>query len=326
MSTQHCRRLSAPRLCRLRGVSLIEISVTLFLVSMVALAAWAMLSTSRANAALMNAQVEIAERARFSRALFEQLISQSGYLDQDLAASQSGLGPSADYRPVLGADNQSVASGASQPSASAPHGSDVITLRYIPALYLPGANARTSDGSMSHCDGVRLRDRTPQMAEKGAGSRLFITTKDGGSLTCQTTGTITGSGAGATGGADFGNTQEALLSGVEAMQILYGINDGADPNVIDTATATFRYLSASEVSDWKKVRSLRIGLVLRSDTPVPAASALAPTALCPLGKGNCTGLNTPSFTPPTDGYLRRTITFTVRLRNNMYLSAPPTAG
>ena len=50
---------------------------------------------------------------------------------------------------------------------------------------------------------------------------------------------------------------EELISGVENMQILYGVNDGTNRRVID-------YLPADQVSDWDSVGSVRLTLLLRS--------------------------------------------------------------
>lgn len=51
--------------------------------------------------------------------------------------------------------------------------------------------------------------------------------------------------------------QESLVEGIEQMQFEYGVDDNQD-NLVD------RYLVASKVSDWQKVLSVRIYLLVRS--------------------------------------------------------------
>jgi len=58
-----------------------------------------------------------------------------------------------------------------------------------------------------------------------------------------------------------GNKRE-LVSGVEDMQIRYGVVNQKDDSYITD------YVTAAQVADWKKVRAIEIALLLRSELPV----------------------------------------------------------
>ncbi len=102
------------------------------------------------------------------------------------------------------------------------------------------------------------------------------------------------------------STKEPLVSGIEAMQVLYGVNDDSD----DYAN---RYISADQVNAegvWDKVVSLRIGLVVSSgEFKIPqSARKLMPT-------GTQLPVLDQTFTIADDSRLYRTITTTIPLRN-----------
>ena len=109
------------------------------------------------------------------------------------------------------------------------------------------------------------------------------------------------------------------MRGVEMLQFMYGVDTGTD-------TFVDKWLNAAEVSptasttpiaDWAKVKSVRVGMILRSPNRVTVAAGTT-TTMAPLGS-NFSQSNS-SF-PDTlvvnnsDGRLRRVVTFTVNLRN-----------
>jgi len=102
------------------------------------------------------------------------------------------------------------------------------------------------------------------------------------------------------------STKEPLVSGIEWMQVLYGVNDDGDdyPN---------RYIPASQVNSegvWDNVVSLRIGLVVSSgEFTIPqSARKIMPT-------GTQLPVLDQTFTIADDSRLYRTITTTIPLRN-----------
>ena len=141
---------------------------------------------------------------------------------------------------------------------------------------------------------------------------------------------------------DGGGSAETqpLINGVENFQVLYGVDGIGPANAALPAASTAdsvvdRYLRADQltVSDdafttanWQRVRSIRIGMVLRG----PPGSAVDNTAQTyyPLGTAKASGsgavgsmfadaTNDPGteFKPSADGRLRHVVTFTIHLRN-----------
>lgn len=109
----------------------------------------------------------------------------------------------------------------------------------------------------------------------------------------------------ATVGGEAANEVEELVSGVEDMEIVYGVDTDATPdNLVN------RYYSANEITAdlattgsylaWDRVLTARVTLILRSNTPVfPGNTAVN------LGEG---------FTY-NDRYMRQKVSSTVRIRN-----------
>jgi len=61
------------------------------------------------------------------------------------------------------------------------------------------------------------------------------------------------------------NGRQELIEGVESMQVLYGENRGSDAN---DRRQVERYIDASAVTDWDRIISVRIGLLMRSEDRV----------------------------------------------------------
>ena len=72
-------------------------------------------------------------------------------------------------------------------------------------------------------------------------------------------------------------------------------------------------------ANWRRVRSLRIGMVLRSD--VGAAQESKTQKLYPLGSPGFSSADDVGtiYTAPADGRVRQVVTFTVHLRNDQGL-------
>ncbi|HID46588.1 MAG TPA: hypothetical protein EYP34_12645 [Chromatiaceae bacterium] len=54
-----------------------------------------------------------------------------------------------------------------------------------------------------------------------------------------------------------------LVSGVELMKVLYGVDDNVEPGYAS------RYLTASEITDWRRVVTLRFALLMGSESDLP---------------------------------------------------------
>lgn len=140
------------------------------------------------------------------------------------------------------------------------------------------------------------------------------------------------------------STAQPIIRGVENFQVLYGVDGftavntqftGAQDSVPDKYLRADQLVvggvadSAATNSNWRRVRSLRIGMVLRGP-PNSAQNSVAQT-LYPFGLAKSSSAaaagsamssaNDPGtiFAAPADGRLRQVVTFTVHLRNDQGL-------
>jgi len=94
-------------------------------------------------------------------------------------------------------------------------------------------------------------------------------------------------------------TPEEIASGIEQLQILYGIDDNGDFSVNS-------YVKADAVADWSQVVAVRFWVLTRAECP---ETGYTNTTTYEMGDGE-------NFTPPTnDHYRRQLYQTTVNLRN-----------
>ncbi|GKT13653.1 PilW family protein [Acidovorax sp. SUPP2522] len=323
---------------RQKGLTLIELMVAMVISLLIVLAAVAALVVSRQGFSSVDAASQLRDNGRFAVDLIQRLGVQAGYKDVRDAATpvpNSTAGIESNPPPnVYGINNQKRSETnawdeSSNWGSAVGAGSDILVLRNQTSQLVP--TATTSDQTMIDCMGVAPTavpvdryDRILSILHVGVG-------QDGEpSLMC--------THIGSTGSLEA----EPLIRGVENFQVLYGV-DGIGPNnaTLPASAASSpengpeRYLRADQItntsnaavsySNWRRVRSLRIGMVIRG----PSGSAIDKSSqtLYPLGiaKGSSSGaigsgLADASNDPGTvftssDGRLRQTVTFTVHLRN-----------
>jgi type IV pilus assembly protein PilW len=324
------------------GLTLVELMVSVAISLLVVLAASAALIVARQGFANVDAASQLRDNARFVEDIVQRLGVQAGYRDLFHAAygrtaKVSGLDPDAAPNTfVYGFNNKARSSSDKwyeastfRTAGSPGYGSDVLVLRFQPAT--SNTDATQADGAMIDCSGnapgPSARDRYDRVA-----SALHVDVSNDGepALMCTRWNPVTGA-------VDIG----PLISGVEDFQVLYGVDGIAAGNSTMPSDATgdgvqTRFLRADQITvadplvsaaNWRRVRSIRIGLVLRS-APNSAVDRTVHT-FYPLGttRGSSGGAagsmfadaaNDPGtvFTPPADGRLRHAITFTVHLRNS----------
>ena len=337
-------RLNHPRQALLqRGMTLIELLVAMTLGLLIALAAATALLVSRQGFTAVDASSQLRDNGRFLQSIVQRLGVQAGYKDLGFATntaaqpnSPAGMGPEGIRPYVFGLNNASRTStntwdqGTARTSTQLGYGSDILVLRYQTSTTNPAAAA--SDETIIDCAGI-APTTAPMGADDTIVSILHVGVGSDGepALMCSRSNT---------GVAPY-DTQP-LVQGVENFQVLYGVDGVAPGNtVVPLATAPDsipeRYLRANQLTiagndvatyaNWRRVRSIRIGVVLRGG----AGSAVDRTSqtFYPLGvsKGSTSGTpgsafanntNDPGsiFTPAVDGRLRQTMTFTVHLRNS----------
>jgi type IV pilus assembly protein PilW len=219
------------------------------------------------------------------------------------------------------------------------NGSDILILRYqTGALNTESTLGGTQvDNAMFNCAGVP-QTNTAMSSSDVIESMLYVSTPTTAApepaLMCKYR-----NGTGTT----WANPTP-LVQGVESFQILYG-TDGVQPNTAPIAAAPLgtapsggqpdtipeRYLRADQLvvagnaaatkENWRRVRSLRIGLIVRS----PSGTAQAPVAqrfypFAPFGSlaeppASTNFSDTFLDVPATDTRVRQVVTFTVYLHN-----------
>lgn len=322
---------------RQSGLTLVELLVAMTISLVIVIAAVSALVVSRRGFATVDAASQLRDNARFATDLIERLGVQAGYEDVAYAAttrSASVLGVATNPDPNITGFNNAIPSStdpynsaAARPAGTVGEGSDALILRYQAAESFPGSGV--SDGSMIDCAGNPL-GAIAQNRDDRSTSVLYvdISAIDGEpSLMCST----------------GPSTAQPIIRGVENFQVLYGV-DSVIPNTAPTGTVAAysvanRYLRADQMvvggdaigtnANWRRVRSLRIGMVLRG--PVGSALETASRRLYPLGQAKASATGAPgsamssandvntAFDTPIDSRLRQTVTFTVHLRNEQGL-------
>ena len=326
---------------RHRGMTLIELLVALTISSVIAIAAVSALVVSRQGFSTVDAASQLRDNTRFAVELIQRLALQTGYQDIRFATT---VRPGTATMPVptpnvSGFNNRKAVAASSDPSTTVVawgaselgSGSDVLVLRYQPSERFVGATV--SDRSMISCNGESATF-TPTARDERITSVLYVDTSTGEpSLMCVASRADDASWPLAPRG-------QPIISGVESMQVLYGV-ESVTPNaappaagVSDTSYPNM-FLRADQMVvagnpdatnlNWQRVRSIRIGLILRG--PLGSAQDSTVRTLYPLGQaagaaGGAAGSALSSaadvgtiFTTPADTRLRQVVTFTVHLRN-----------
>lgn len=329
------------------GLTLIELLVAMTVGLVVTIAALSMLLLGRTGFTAVDATTQLIDKERFAVDIMSRVIAQAGFEDYSsralitrAAALKQGIDPEPD---IFGWNNTiyadpATAAGVTQTNAMADanrpgkctvndtsclNGSDVLMVRFQGVDGTP----TVPDMSMINCMG----DGEPAPALASFDNRamnFFFVARNAvsgePSLHCAYY------DAAATP-PNFKN--QPLLEGVEAMQVLYGtdnVTPGQTPALPGTDTVADRWLRADQLKvaadpattreNFRRVRAVRIGLVLRG--PPGSAQDRNPVSLTPLGS--------PTYVATTadvgselnvagDGRLRRVVTFTVHIRNELGL-------
>ncbi len=103
------------------------------------------------------------------------------------------------------------------------------------------------------------------------------------------------------------DTPQELASGIENMQVLYGEDTDATPDFLPN-----RYVPAHQVTNPKRVVTVKISLLVRSPQEIPRPQAAAAPTLLLAGVNAASGVR---ITPPNEARLRKVFTTTVFVRN-----------
>ena len=306
------------------GLTLVELMVALVIGLVVALAAVAALIAARNGFGSVDSTTQLRENARFTADLINRLVVQGGF--EDVSTGQfSAVPPNGKAPAIQGYDDAlvQVTAGAlgalangsrstgcgSVTDTSCMNGSDVLMIQF----YGTSRNG-VADGSMINCAGIP----EPENLARRATSIFHIVRSAAGEPTLACTYQK----------ADDTWATEPLVPGVEAMQVLYGV-DNVVPNTAPTGTTDSvpdRYLRASQLvvagnaaattDNWRRVRSLRIGLLFRGPANDAVDRAAVAATYDVLGDGLSASADPLSqLAVPADGRLRQQMVFNVHLRN-----------
>lgn len=330
--------------CLQRGLTLIELLVALGLGLLVVVIAATALLTGQQGFRAVDASTQLRDRERFSTDLISRVIIQAGFQDfgsQTVSVRSSASLLGTDPEPDIFGWNNAVyvtpanlslstisnISNGSRPGActvndtSCKNGSDMLVIRY------QGVNSPTSasaaDNTMINCAGQSERGLITGDLDERAASIFYISRGTNGepSLSC----------------AYYNFTTSVwvvapILEGVESLQFLFGTDQvvaGVAPSMTATLdTVVDRWLRADELTvagdaagtreNWRRVRAVRVGLVLRG--PVGSALQSTTATFAPLGPMyNSSDATGSSLSTAADGRLRLQSTFTVHLRNDLTL-------
>ena len=321
-----------PHTAKQAGLTLLELLVAMTLGLLIVLAAAAALLVSRQGFFAVDAASQLRDNARYAQSIVQRVGVQAGFKNINMLVPPPPEDPANPFEPsVFGINNAKRSTstawdaGSTWGTSDAGKNSDILVLRAHVST-TTGEVGSPSDGSMIDC----LGEAPPVTSELDGGffNILHVQASSAGEPALMCTRAAAGGGFEA----------QPLVQGVESFQVLYGV-DNVFPNSAPTGATDSvpdRYLRADQLTvtgndaatyaNWRRVRSLRIGMVLRSQ-PGSAVDTASQT-FYPLGtsRSSASGAigsafahatNDPGtvFTPPVDRRLRQVVTFTVHLRN-----------
>ena len=320
-----------PHTAKQAGLTLLELLVAMTLGLLIVLAAAAALLVSRQGFFAVDAASQLRDNARYAQSIVQRVGVQAGFKNINMLVPPPPEDPANPFEPsVFGINNAKRSTstawdaGSTWGTSDAGKNSDILVLRAHVST-TTGEVGSPSDGSMIDC----LGEAPPVTSELDGGffNILHVQASSAGEPALMCTRAAAGGGFEA----------QPLVQGVESFQVLYGV-DNVVPNTAPTGATDSvpdRYLRADQLTvtgndaatyaNWRRVRSLRIGLVLRSQ-PGSAIDTTTQT-LYPLGTSadSATGTTGSAFgssgdvgavyTAPADRRLRQVVTFTVHLRN-----------
>lgn len=241
------------------GLSLIELMIAMALGMAVVLAALALLGAARVNYVAVTDGALVQDSGRYALEVLGRSIRQANYVPHEHAAfaNFSALDASRLEPGVSGLDNHRpgnrTAALCEVQANSDNHGSDVLVLRYFGS-----PPEHQAESGILNCAGFAVAAPTAPVqiatiddAELQRDWSIFYVAKDSSGepeLRCKYV------------AKDSGWNSVALVRGVEAFQVLYGI--------ADTATgAPVQYRNAAQIlpQQWRQVTAVRVALLIRGE-------------------------------------------------------------
>lgn len=252
---------------RQRGLTMVELMVAITVGLLVLLFAGAMLISANRGHAAQEEAARLDDSGRFALETIARAVRQTAYVNWDRADAGIADDRTAPAR-IVGMDNRSLVKTAdfiSDPRPDVANGSDVLALRFAGAG--PGPDG---DGSMTSCAGFGVSELEEGWSIFYVGRSAIGDTE----LRCKYRGTTSW-------GAD------AIVGGVDSFQVLYGLDtdvpaDGLanlfvnasvvasldDGLTLEGADEMERELDLRRKTYWKRVASIKVGLILHGEKRV----------------------------------------------------------
>ena len=274
---------AALRYRRMQGLSLVEVMVSLVIGLVVVGAVLVSYITAGTTGRQQAAYAEMNENAQLALTLIARDLLLAGF-SAPVGVASDGLSFTRTYasRPVFGCRTGFAAPATTGAVACALSGSDALEVVY----QADGANSvPTASGVPTDCLGNGLADAGGFYL---AYNRYYLATGSSGrsEMHCASR-----QGAGG----------QPLVDNVEGMSVWYGEASAGSPRTLA------RYVRADVVSDWGRVLSVRVCLLMRSSEAVLASGEDTVTYL------DCDSAQQTS----ADGFVRRAFFSTTTLRNKM---------
>lgn len=324
-----------------RGVTLIELLVAMTVGLVVTIVALGTLVMGRTGYNVVDSNTQLIDRERFAQDILSRVIAQAGYQDfgtpilaTRAVAKMMGADPEPDIfgwnnafyaqlddllisSSIKIVDENRPAQCGAITDTSCRNGSDVLAVRFHGS-----GTVAAPDGTMINCMGQPEPGLTTDNLDLRAVSLLYVRRDDNTgepSLYCSYYNRSTGAWV----------AGQALIEGVESMQLLFG-TDNVTPVTPPGAlgdTIVDRWLRADQLKvagnpvatkeNWRRVRAVRVGLVLRG--PVGSAQERVEASLAPLGTQTyvATADVGSQLDVAGDGRQRRVVNFTVHIRNDL---------
>ena len=271
---------------RQRGLSLVEMMVSIALGLLILVAILQVFTASRQTYRFQQNIARMQENARIATEILQRTARDAGF--EPPPASSAQLVCATSDNCLLGSQNSLTS--AQLTSLGTRSGSDILIIRF------------RSDGNMSDCLGAGQNDAgTGYLQTPGTrGTGIYFIDSGTSTLECDNTDP-------APGGTGHGGPQP-LIDDIEDMQVLYGYRNSSTGNLIYVPG---NLLTTS--GDYYLITAVRIQLCVRS--PDANVVSSANTQHC-LMDSDGDGANDDDRTlSTTDGRLRQVVTTTIKLRN-----------
>ena len=253
---------------RRRGMTLVEFLVALSLGALLMLAASAVLLAASGSYSDQSASARLDDNGRYALDTIARAVRQSAYVNWDSSAAPLFHAPH-DSANIAGLDAHSLgknSDGISQALPGGMFGSDVLAVRYDGA-----GESEGGDGSVLNCAGFGVGAANSE-AQRGWSIFYAAQGADGeGELRCKYRG-ANGWGA------------DAIIRGVDAFQVLYGLDTDTPPDGVANryvnasalyaydaalplagATAAERQRDFHRRTHWKRIAGVRVALLLHGE-------------------------------------------------------------